>query len=70
MPTFWLGIMLIFIFSGPGLNILPAGGMIDDPHCRRRSAATPTGRTSGSNPLDAILDIGKHLILPVVTLVA
>ena len=27
MPTFWLGIMLIFTFSGPGLNILPAGGM-------------------------------------------
>ena len=29
MPTFWLGIMLIFIFSGPGLNILPAGGMTE-----------------------------------------
>ena len=27
MPTFWLGIMLIYIFSGPGLNILPAGGI-------------------------------------------
>ena len=29
MPAFWLGIMLIFIFSGPGLNILPASGMTD-----------------------------------------
>jgi len=29
MPTFWLGIMLIYIFSGPGLNILPAAGMND-----------------------------------------
>ena len=28
MPTFWLGIMLIFLFSGPGLNILP--GRRDD----------------------------------------
>ena len=27
------------------------------------------GRTSASNPIAAILDIGKHLILPVITLV-
>src|SRR5258706_15004062 len=29
MPTFCLGIMLLFLFSGPGLNILPATGMTD-----------------------------------------
>jgi peptide/nickel transport system permease protein len=29
MPAFWLGIMLIFLFSGPCLNILPASGMTD-----------------------------------------
>jgi len=50
MPTFWLGIMLIFLFSGPGLNILPASGMTD-------TRASPA------------FGIGRHLILPVFTLV-
>jgi len=68
MPTFWLGIMLIFIFSGPGLNILPASGMTET------RASPPFGSDSywtyfGSNTLAALADIGKHLILPVITLV-
>jgi peptide/nickel transport system permease protein len=68
MPTFWLGIMLIFIFSGPGLNILPAGGMTET------RLSPPFGSDAywtyfGQKPVEAILDIGKHLILPVFTLV-
>lgn len=68
MPTFWLGIMLIFIFSGPGLNILPAGGMTET------RLSPPFGSPEyweyfAANPLQAIADIGKHLILPVFTLV-
>ncbi len=68
MPTFWLGIMLIFIFSGPGLNILPAGGMTET------RLSPPFGSEAywtyfAANPLTAILDIGKHLLLPVITLV-
>jgi peptide/nickel transport system permease protein len=68
MPTFWLGIMLIFIFSGPGLNILPAGGMTDT------RLSPPFGSDAywayfGQNPVSAVLDIAKHLILPVFTLV-
>jgi peptide/nickel transport system permease protein len=68
MPTFWLGIMLIFIFSGPGLNILPAGGMTST------RLSPPFGSDAywtwfAGNPLDAIVDIVKHLILPVFTLV-
>ena len=68
MPTFWLGIMLIFIFSGPGLNILPAGGMTET------RLSPPFGseeywRYFGQKPVEAVLDIGKHLILPVFTLV-
>lgn len=68
MPTFWLGIMLIFIFSGPGLNILPAGGMTDT------RLSPPFGSDQywtyfGQKPIEALLDIGKHLILPVFTLV-
>jgi peptide/nickel transport system permease protein len=68
MPTFWLGIMLIFIFSGPGLNILPAGGMTET------RLSPPFGSERyweyfGEKPLQALGDIGKHLILPVITLV-
>jgi peptide/nickel transport system permease protein len=68
MPTFWLGIMLIFIFSGPGLNILPAGGMTET------RLSPPFGTEAywayfAANPVKAITDIGRHLILPVITLV-
>src|SRR4029079_12953496 len=68
MPTFWLGIMLIYIFSGPGLNILPAAGMTET------RLSPPFGRDAywvyfGQHPLAALSDIGRHLILPVITLV-
>lgn len=68
MPTFWLGIMLIFIFSGPGLNILPAGGMTDT------RLSPPFGSDAywvhfGNKPIESLIDIGRHLILPVFTLV-
>jgi peptide/nickel transport system permease protein len=68
MPTFWLGIMLIYIFSGPGLNWLPAGGITTT------RLSPPFGSDAywtyfGQNPLAAMADIGKHLILPVITLV-
>ena len=68
MPTFWLGIMLIFAFSGPGLNILPAGGMTET------RISPPFGSPEywvyfGSNTPQALGDIAKHLVLPVITLV-
>lgn len=68
MPTFWLGIMLIFAFSGPGLNILPAGGMTTT------RLSPPFGTDAywayfGENPVEALTDIGTHLILPLITLV-
>jgi peptide/nickel transport system permease protein len=68
MPTFWLGIMLIFLFSGPGLNILPAGGMTET------RLSPPFGSDAywqyfAANPGTAIVDILRHLILPVFTLV-
>jgi peptide/nickel transport system permease protein len=68
MPTFWLGIMLIFVFSGPGLNILPASGMTTT------RLSPPFGSDAywqyfGHKPIEALLDIGRHLILPVFTLV-
>jgi peptide/nickel transport system permease protein len=68
MPTFWLGIMLLVIFTGGGLNILPAGGITTT------RLSPPFGSNDywvffGKNPITALVDIGRHLILPVFTLV-
>jgi peptide/nickel transport system permease protein len=69
MPTFWLGIMLIYFFSGPGLNILPSSGITTT------RVSPPFGSDAywtyfGKSTIPALLDIGRHLILPVITLVA
>ncbi len=59
MPTFWLGILLLVLFStgfGPIPSLFPAGGM-----------STP-GSAGGLTP-DHILDVLRHLVLPCLTLV-
>ncbi|HEU4921025.1 MAG TPA: ABC transporter permease [Candidatus Limnocylindrales bacterium] len=66
IPTFWLGIMLVYIFGTA--KILPVSGIVDI------RAGPAFGNDAywvyfGQNPVDAILDIAKHLVLPVVTLV-
>ena len=55
VPTFWLGLILLMVFGGT-LQWLPTGGMI----------------TPGLDPWSAagIIDVIKHLILPVISLVA
>jgi peptide/nickel transport system permease protein len=68
MPTFWLGLMLIFTFAGPGLDLLPAQGMVNT----RRSPPFGTDaywQYFMEHPKTAVLDISRHLILPVITLV-
>jgi peptide/nickel transport system permease protein len=67
MPTFWLGLMLILIF-GASLKVLPVSGMVD------ARLSPPFGSDQywvyfGASPLSALVDLGRHLILPVVTLV-
>lgn len=66
IPTFWLGIMLVYIFGTA--KILPVSGMVDI------RAGPAFGNDAywiyfGQHPIDAILDVAKHLILPVITLV-
>jgi len=67
-PTFWLGLLLIIIFTS-ALGWLPAGGMWDVRN-------TPIFGTSeywtfvGQHPLNALGDLVRHLALPVITLVA
>jgi peptide/nickel transport system permease protein len=67
LPTFWLGIMLILVF-GASLKVLPVSGMIDT------RASPPFGTDLywtyfGKQPVTAIIDVLRHLILPVITLV-
>ncbi|HEY2916371.1 MAG TPA: ABC transporter permease [Candidatus Limnocylindrales bacterium] len=67
LPTFWLGLMLILVF-GVSLRWLPISGMVD----ARLSPAFGSDQYwayFGSHPLGAVVDIGRHLILPVITLV-
>jgi peptide/nickel transport system permease protein len=66
-PTFWLGLMLIVLFAGV-LHLLPAGGMWD-PRTSPPFASTQYWVYLGAQPLSALVDLGRHLILPVTTLV-
>ena len=69
LPTFWLGLMLITLLSsGDPFKIFPVAGMWD----------TRTIPIFGSNqywaflaanPITALGDLGRHLVLPVATLV-
>jgi peptide/nickel transport system permease protein len=68
LPTFWLGLMLIFTF-GVGLHLLPTGGIITTRDWSPFN--TPQyWEQFGADPIAAIVDIGRHLILPVATIVA
>jgi peptide/nickel transport system permease protein len=69
LPTFWLGLILIFGFA-LALHWFPSQGIIT---VRTSPApwATPEYWTAfWANPWPQVVDIGKHLVLPVATLVA
>lgn len=54
MPAFWLGLMLILIFAS-WLKVLPTAGMVD--------------LRAPSSGIGYAVDVMRHLILPVVTLI-
>ncbi len=68
MPTFWLGIMLVFLF-GVQLDLLPISGMIDIKAGSPAFGSEKYWPYFAEDPGRALLDIGRHLILPVTTLV-
>ncbi|MEV8454239.1 ABC transporter permease [Streptomyces sp. NPDC052095] len=58
VPSFWLGLLLIIVFSvgiGPIPGLFPTGGL---------------SSTDGATGLAHVMDVAHHLVLPVVTLVA
>jgi peptide/nickel transport system permease protein len=68
LPTFWLGLMLLTVFAAQ-LKILPAGGMWTTRDVPIFGSADYWVYFA-ANPVDALVDLGRHLILPVFTLVA
>jgi peptide/nickel transport system permease protein len=54
LPTFWTGLILIFIF-GAFLNVLPVSG-------------TSTPGVDFTSPIDSLADLARHLVLPTITL--
>ena len=69
LPTFWLGLILIFLF-GVTLRWLPVQGIVNV-----RQVAAPFGTSAywaalAASPVAYLWDIGAHLVLPVVTLIA
>lgn len=66
-PTFWLGLMLIVVFSAQ-LKLLPAGGMWD-PRGVPAFGTDAYWTFVGKDPIRAITDLAAHLVLPVFTLV-
>lgn len=54
LPTFWTGLILIFIF-GAFLNVLPVSG-------------TSTPGVDFTSPIASLTDLARHLVLPTITL--
>ncbi len=68
LPTFWLGLMLIFFFA-VYLHWLPTSGMVNAREWP--PFGTPDfGVAVGKDPLGAIKEIASHMVLPLITLVA
>jgi peptide/nickel transport system permease protein len=69
LPTFWLGLMLIYFFA-VNMGVLPPGGMLS---VRTAPAPFNTPRfwdVFWQDPWPLVQDIARHLVLPVITLVA
>jgi peptide/nickel transport system permease protein len=69
LPTFWLGLILIFIF-GVELRLFPAQGIINVRTSPAPFATDAYWKAFAANPWPQLVDVGQHLVLPVATLIA
>jgi peptide/nickel transport system permease protein len=69
LPTFWLGLILIYVFA-VSLHWFPSQGIIDSRSPAGVFNTPPFWEAFWANPWPIIADMLKHLVLPVVTLVA
>ncbi len=69
LPTFWLGLVLIYIFAVT-LHWFPSQGIVDPREAPGAFNTPAYWKGFWADPIPNILDIAQHLVLPVATLVA
>ena len=69
LPTFWLGLILIYFFAVT-LHWVPSQGIVDPREAPATFNTPAYWEGFWADPVPNILDIARHMILPVVTLVA
>jgi peptide/nickel transport system permease protein len=69
LPTFWLGLILIYIFAVT-LHWFPSQGIVDPREAPAAFNTPAYWKGFWQDPIPNILDIASHLVLPVATLVA
>jgi peptide/nickel transport system permease protein len=69
LPTFWLGLVLIYVFA-VNLHWFPSQGIVDARAAPGAFNTPAYWKGFWAAPLPQIVDIGRHLVLPVITLVA
>ncbi len=69
LPTFWLGLILIYIFAVT-LHWFPSQGIVDPREAPGAFNTPAYWKGFWADPLPNVLDIARHLVLPVMTLVA
>ena len=69
MPTFWLGLILMMVFA-VFVPIFPVGGIVDINTIGAGFLTAEYNQWFAQHPIDGILDLLHHLVLPAITIAA